>query len=67
MAKKNIEAIEGEGGTFYVNEPTASDSDWNIWWEDFHIIGCGATRKLAIQDAQDYLTKAAKTLADHLV
>lgn len=42
---------EKEVGTIYVKHP---GSQWEVWFEDFNIIGIGLTRVEALQDAIEH-------------
>jgi hypothetical protein len=46
---------KGDAGTIYVTEAERSDSHrYDVWYEDFHIIGQGGSEIEALQDAAVY-------------
>lgn len=54
MAKIDDDSFNAGGVNFYVE---AENDEWSIWWEDFMIVGGGATREAAIADARQILRK----------
>lgn len=45
----------GKAGTIYLERSEQAGSQWDVWFEDFHIIGAGTSRIEALKDAIRFL------------
>jgi hypothetical protein len=53
-------------GTIYVTETKGADDPWDVWFEDFHIIGQGKSEIEALQDAARYTAGLSLLIATSL-
>lgn len=44
--------FKGDVGTIYTQETDDADKRWQVWFEDFNIIGLGNTELEALRDAE---------------
>lgn len=44
-------SFRGEAGNLYTEPPDETDDQWNVWFEDFVILGTGKTEMEALRDA----------------
>ena len=52
--------FKGRAGTLYLHETHDDDQKWDVWFEDFCIIGCGNTPAAAMDDAVRHAANISK-------
>jgi hypothetical protein len=64
---KSIGEFKGKAGTIYVEKAGYDDSEpYEVWFEDFCIIGTGDSQIAALNDAARHLADMAEIVSDAL-
>ena len=60
--------FKGAAGTIYINDkPNSADAMYDVWFEDFCILGQGRTKIDALRDAARQVAQMATLIAEAVV
>lgn len=60
-------SFRGEAGYLYTEPPDDTDSEWNVWFEDFVILGSGNSELEALEDAVRHVENIRVLVSDATV